>query len=1084
MLMTTASVAQKKDKNTDADTLLTSSVVSGLKFRNIGPAMMSGRVSDIAIDPENENVWYVTMGSSGVWKTENAGVTWKPIFDSQKSFSIGCVTIDPNNHFVIWVGTGENVGGRHMSFGDGIYKSEDGGKSWKNRGLKASEHISKIIIHPENSDVLWVAVQGPLWSKGGERGVYKSVDGGKTWKKTLGDDEWVGVTDIIVDPRNPDRMYAATWQRHRTVAAYMGGGPGSGIHKSADGGETWEKLKSGLPTSNMGKIGLAISPQKPDVIYAAIELDRRKGGVYRSEDRGATWKKMSDAVAGATGPHYYQELWASPHKFDRLYLADNRMQVSDDGGKKFRRMKNTHKHVDNHAVAFRKNDPNYLLVGCDGGVYESFDLEENWRFMANLPTLQFYKVAVDDAEPFYNIYGGTQDNNSLGGPSRTDNVHGITNADWFMTLFADGHQSATEPGNPNIMYAEWQQGNLVRVDRTTGEIVYIKPQPAAGEGHERYNWDSPILVSPHNPTRLYFASQRVWRSDNRGDSWTVISEDLTRNQERIKLPIMGKTQSWDSPWDIYAMSEYSTITSLAESPLQEGLIYAGTDDGIIQVTENGGTNWTKMEVGSLPGCPATAFVNDIKADLYDANTVYVALDNHKYGDYAPYLYKSSNKGKSWVSMIGDVPEKQMVWRIVQDHIAPNLFFLGTEFGLYFTIDGGEKWIQLKGGLPTISFRDLVIQKRENDLVAASFGRGFFVLDDYSVLRELSDENLKQEAMLFDSRKAWLYIQRKVIGNSGKGIQGAGYYTAPNPPFGVVFTYYLKDAYKTKKAERKEEEKKLTKENKDIPFPGWDELEAERAQLKPKIWIAVKDAAGNLIRKIAGPATKGINRISWNLRYPSSGALRLQNKTPELNKLPSGFLAAPGIYTATLYKQADGEVTQISESLSFEVAPLYIGYLTGASPEEVSAYWRELEGFQKGLSALNMALKNGLRRVNAMQLALAQSQADFGSMYDQVFILRTEFLALDRRLNGNHSKQEVGAKNDPTVGERMGVARSGNWGSTYGPTPMHLESFEISKVEFAEINSSLKVLLDQKVPAMEKALKDAGAPWIEGQALPE
>jgi photosystem II stability/assembly factor-like uncharacterized protein len=364
------------------------------------------------------------------------------------------------------VGTGENVGGRHVGYGDGIYRSRDGGAGWTHLGLKESHHVSKIIVHPKYSNIIWVAAQGPLWSKGGARGLYKSTDNGKSWDKVLGDDEWVGVTDIVMDPRNPDWLYAATWQRHRNVAAYMGGGPGSGIHRSIDGGETWEKLSKGLPKSNLGKIGLAISPQQPDVVYAAIELDRRTGAVYRSADRGGSWKKQSEAISGGTGPHYYQELYASPHKFDLIYLMDVRIQVSEDGGKSFRRLEGKHKHVDNHALAFRLDDPDYLLVGTDGGIYESFDLAENWRFIANLPVTQFYKVALDDAEPFYNIYGGTQDNNTQGGPSRTDSVHGIRNSDWFITLFGDGHQPATEPGNPSIVYSEMQQGFLVRVDRT------------------------------------------------------------------------------------------------------------------------------------------------------------------------------------------------------------------------------------------------------------------------------------------------------------------------------------------------------------------------------------------------------------------------------------------------------------------------------------------------------------------------------------------------------------------------------------------------------------------------------------------
>jgi len=681
--------AQRKKNKADTDKkkdVLSASTFSGMKFRSIGPAFASGRISDIAVHPTDESTWYVTVGSGGVWKTKNNGITWKPIFDKQKSYSTGCVTIDANNPHVVWVGTGENVGGRHVGYGDGIYKSSDGGSSWKNMGLKASEHISKIIIHPDNSNVLWVAVQGPLWSKGGERGLFKTIDGGTTWKQVLGDQEWIGVTDVLIDPRNPDLLYAATWQRHRTVAAYMGGGPGTGLHKSVDGGETWEQLKSGLPGSNMGKIGMAISPQEPDVIYAAIELDTRKGAVYRSSNRGASWTKMSPTVSGGTGPHYYQELYACPHNFDRIYLMDVRVQVSDDGGKNFRRIKHAAAHSDNHAMAFRADDPDYLLIGSDGGLYESFDLAENWRFINNMPLTQYYKVAVDDAKPFYNILGGTQDVNTHCGPSRTDNVHGIRNGDWYITLFGDGHQPATEPGNPNIVYSEWQQGNLCRIDQATGELVYIKPQPAEGESFERYNWDAPILVSSHDPKRIYFASQRVWRSENRGDNWKNISKDLTRQDKRLELPIMGGLRSYDNPWDVYAMSDYSTITSLAESPKNENLLYAGTDDGIIQVTENGGETWRKIDASSLPGVPSRAFINDIKADLHNEDVVYVAMDNHKEGDFKPYLFKSINRGKTWQKITEGIPERHLVWRVVQDHIEPNLMFAATEFGIFIWLE--------------------------------------------------------------------------------------------------------------------------------------------------------------------------------------------------------------------------------------------------------------------------------------------------------------------------------------------------------------------------------------------------------------
>ena len=457
---------------------------------------------------------------------------------------------------------------------------------------------------------------------------------------------------------------------------------------------------------------------------------------------------------------------------------------------------------------FIASDPDYLLVGTDGGIYESFDLAENWRFIANLPLTQYYKLAVDDAEPFYNVFGGTQDNGTHAGPSRTVYAEGIRNADWQLILGADGHQTATEPGNPGIVYAESQQGFLYRIDRVTGEQVFIQPQPGKGEAAERFNWDTPILVSAHDPARIYTASQRVWRSDNRGDSWETVSGDLTRGLERIEQPIMGRLQSWDNPWDFLAMSNYSTITSLGESPVQDGILYAGTDDGLIHVTEDGGASWKKIEVGSIQGIPATAFVNDIRADLFDATTVYAALDNHKYGDFNPYIIKSTDAGESWKLISGTIDERTLVWRLVQDHVRKDLLFAATEFGIWFTINGGEKWTHMKGGLPTISFRDIKIQRRENDLVAASFGRGFFILDDLSPLRELSTDMIKEEAKLFPVKDAWLYHPRGVTVDPG-----ASEYRAENPPFGATFTYYLKEDIKSLKQVRDRKGKETQRSSK-------------------------------------------------------------------------------------------------------------------------------------------------------------------------------------------------------------------------------------------------------------------------------
>ena len=1072
--------------------LLSADRFTGLELRSIGPALMAGRIADIAIHPDDDNLWYVAVGSGGVWKTGNAGVTWTPIFDDQPSYSIGCVTIDPQDPEVIWVGTGENVGGRHVGYGDGIYRSDDGGATWVHKGLEKSEHISKILIHPEDSKTLWVAAQGPLWSPGGERGVFLTTDGGTTWQRVLGDEEWVGATDLVIDPRDPDRLYAATWQRHRNVAAYMGGGPGTALHRSTDGGRSWQKLTAGLPESRMAKIGLAISPQNPDVLYAAIELDRRKGAVYRSGDRGSSWEKRSDTVAGGTGPHYYQELYASPHKFDRIYLADVRMQVSEDGGKTFERMKEESKHSDNHAMAFRADDPDYLLVGTDGGLYESFDLAENWRFMANLPVTQFYKLAVDDAEPFYNIYGGTQDNATQGGPSRTDNVHGIQNSDWGIILDWDGHQPATEPGNPDIVYGQRQQGYLTRVDRTTGEIVDIQPQAGPGEGPERYNWDAPILVSPHRATRLYFASHRVWRSENRGDSWRAISGDLTRNQERLALPIMGGTQSWDNAWDISAMSTYNTITSLAESPLVEDLIYVGTDDGLIQVSEpdgqtgdgQAGAGWRTIEVGSLPGVPAGAYVNDIKADLFEADTVYVALDHHKFGEFGPHLLSSRDRGRTWTSMRGNLPERTLVWRLVQDHVVPELFFAGTEFGIYFTVDAGRHWTQLKGGVPTISFRDLAIQRRENDLVGASFGRSFYVLDDYSPLREISKEQLEQEATLFAPRDAWWYFPRPHLAfEPGRGDQGAGHFVAPNPPFGAVVTYYLKDDVKTLKGVRQKQEKAALEAGDAVTFPGWESVERERREAEPSIWLVVRDSEDRVVRRIPGPTGAGFHRVAWDLRYPTPNAVELvEPPPPPWGEPPRGLMVAPGSYQVALALEAGGKTRLLSEPRRFEVKPLRSGALAGASPEDVAAFWRRYEAAVREHTALEVTLERFMTRVERLARVIEHSQVDLLSFDPRFHELRGSLLELDGQLNGHRSKGEPGEKVPPTIGDRLSSVSRGVGLSTYGPTASHRKSLEIATTEMTTLREKLEHN-DRAFSELARELIAAGAPWLEGEPLP-
>lgn len=1068
---------------------LTAEAVAGLQLRSIGPALMSGRIADIAVDPGDRSTWYVAVGSGGVWKTTNRGTTWTPVFDHEGSYSIGCVSLDPGNPNVVWVGTGENIGGRHVGFGDGVYRSRDGGASWEHRGLRDSQHIARILVDPRDPDLVLVASEGPLWSPGGDRGLFRSTDAGATWTRVLGGGDWTGVTDLARDPRDPDLLYAATWQRQRSVAVAIDGGPESGIHASTDGGVTWRRLTSGLPEGNLGKIGLAISPQQPDVVYAAIELDRRSGGVWRSADRGASWTKMSDAVSGATGPHYYQELVASPHAFDRIYLMDWRIQVSDDGGATFRRLKEEHKHSDNHALAFDPGDPDYLLAGTDGGLYESFDLAATWRFVANLPVTQFYKVAVDDAAPFYNVYGGTQDNSTESGPSRTDSVNGISNADWYVPLGADGHQPATEPGNPDIAYCEWQQGNLVRHDRTTGENVYIQPQPEPGDPPERWNWDSPILVSPHSATRLYYASQRLWRSDDRGDGWRPVSPDLTRDGDRMLEPLMGRIWSYDSPWDLDAMSAYHTVTSIAESPLVEGLLYAGTDDGLMQVSEDGGASWRRIEVGSLPGVPGSAFVNDIKADLHHPDTVYAALDNHKRGDFRPFLLASSDRGRSWRSIAGDLPDRHLVWRVAQDHVRPELMFAATEFGLFFTVDAGAHWVELTGGVPTISFRDLAIQRRENDLVAASFGRGLFILDDYSPLRELSDELLGREAALLGVRRAWWYVERSLWGGRGAADQGAATFVAANPPFGAVFTYHLADGLRSSKEARRERELELEKTGASTPYPGWDELERERREEAPAIVLTVRDADGAVVRRIEGPTGKGFHRVAWDLRSPSPKPITAtprHSEWEEEDERPgSGYLVAPGRYTVTLSKRVKGAVTDLAGPVGFEVERLREGALPGAPPAETAAFLARAARVELAISGAAEALTDAVARVGRLRTALDRSTLAPGSDLDrELRALEQRLHAIDEGLSGNRSRREIGEPIEPPVAHRLRIAIESVGAATYGPTATHRRSLALAEQLFAQHQDDLRQAIDVDLPALEQRLAAAGVPWTTGRPVPD
>lgn len=1061
--------------------LMSAETFSGLKVRSIGPAVASGRVVGFAVQPNNRAQYYVAVASGGVWRTDNAGITWSPIFDNEGSYSIGTVVLDPKNPNIVWVGTGENNSQRSVGYGDGVYRSEDGGKSWKNVGLKASEHIGKIVIDPRDSNTVYVAAQGPLWGPGGDRGLYKTTDGGKTWKRVLYISENTGVTDVVLDPRRPDVLIAASYQRRRHVWTLIDGGPESALHKSTDGGVTWTKLKSGLPTEEMGRIGLAMAPTNPDIIYAIIESIDKKGGIFRSDDGGATWKRRNEFDQQA---QYYGHLVVDPVNAERIYVMSVFMQVSDDGGKTLHKLGEKFKHVDNHEIWIDPKNSSFYLVGCDGGIYESFDRGANWRFLSNLPVTQFYDVTVDNQGPFYHVYGGTQDNATLGGPAKTRSIHGITNEDWFNTKEGDGFQSRVDPEDPNTIYSEAQYGDLVRFDRRTGQSLGIQPKPGKGEPPLRWNWDSPLLISPHSHTRLYFAAQKLFRSDDRGDTWRPASGDLTRQLDRNQLPVMGKVWSADAIAKNLSTSFYGNIVALTESPKQEGLIYVGTDDGLIQVTDNGGQTWRKEE--KFFGVPDRTYVSRLLASQHDANTLYASFDNHKNADFAPYLLKTTDAGKNWKSIKGDLPTNGPVLALAEDPINPSLLFVGTEFGLFFTLDGGEKWIRLKGGLPTIAVRDLAIQKQENDLVAATFGRGFYVLDNYTPLRGLTREYLQQDCRLFPVKNALLFIQSRKFGLPGKAFQGAAFYAADNPPYGATFTYYLKDDIRTQKEKRRESEKEATKKGQKSPYPSADQLRAEAEEETPAILLSVADQTGVKIRTLTGPVKKGFHRVSWDLRDPAATLPR--PRPPESDddlfyEEPSGPLVMPGTYQVTMAKRVNGVVTSMAGPVEFAVDVDGQASIPPSDRQGLRAFQANVQRLRRGVSGTLEAANALTDRLEKIKKALDQTPSidpKWKAMARELSHANRDIL---RALRGDVALRARNENTPMSIAERVEDIAGEQLLALAKPTVTQLDAYRIASEEFSVELTKLRRLIESDLRELEKAMDAAGAPWTPGR-LPD
>ena len=1084
LLIAPAVMAAKKgveEETAEEKDILSAGTFTGLQFRALGPAIASGRISEIAVDPRNPKIYYVAVSSGGVWKTVNSGTTWTPIFDNEGSYSIGTVAVDPNNPLIVWVGTGENNSQRSVAYGDGVYKSMDGGKSWKNVGLENSEHIGGIVVHPDDSEVVYVASQGPLWGPGGDRGLYKTEDGGETWKKILEISENTGVSEVHMDPRDPDVLYASAYQRRRHVWTLINGGPESAIYKSTDGGENWEKLEGGLPKEDMGRIGMAISPADPDVVYAIIEASGEDKGFYRSLDAGVNWEKQNDYVSGSG--QYYQEIIADPHNVDRVYSMDTWMMVTEDGGKSFHKVGEKYKHVDNHSLWIDPEDTDYLLSGCDGGIYESWDRGATWHYKANLPVTQFYKVGIDNDTPFYNLYGGTQDNTTLGGPSRNVSANGILNSDWITTVGGDGFQTRVDPEDPNIVYSQWQYGGLVRFDKRSGEEIDIRPQHGKGEAPIVFNWDAPLIISPHSHTRLYFAGNRLFRSDDRGDTWRAVSPDLSRQIDRNRLEVMNRVWSVDAVAKNRSTSQYGNIVSLAESPLVEGLIYAGTDDGLIQVTEDGGENWRKVE--SFPVVPSMTYVGYIVASQHDADTVYAAFNNHKSADFKPYVLESTDRGATWTSITGALPERGSVYSLAEDHVNPDLLFAGTEFGAFFTLDGGGKWIQLEGGIPTIAVRDMQIQQRENDLVLATFGRGFFILDDYSPLRRLNREMLENDTVLFPVKDAWMYMESYPLGMPGKGFLGDSFYSAPNPPFGAVLTYYLAEDLKSRKDLRQEAEKELVEKGEPVFYPSWDELRAEDREEEPVVMLTVRDEADNVVRRLAGPTKAGFHRVAWDLRYPPSTPTTLEPFPTDnpFSQPPKGPMVVPGSYQVSLAKVVDGVVTPLGESQSFDTVPLGTATLAAADKAELLAFQQKTARLQRGVLGAVKSAEEAQNRLSHIKKAVADTpRADAGLM-DRALSLEAQLEDIQVELSGDRVVSSRSERTPMSITSRVNRIVGGQWTSTAAPTQTNRDAYTIASEEFAEVLAKLRTLVGEDLVQLEQDLEAAGGPWTPGR-LPD
>ncbi|MFZ1375495.1 MAG: hypothetical protein WAS25_02755 [Geothrix sp.] len=863
--------AQKAQAARPAAPTVEAARLAALKVRSLGPATMGGRVSDIATDPGNADTFYLGLATGGVWKTANAGATFTPLFDKQGTASIGAVAVAPSNPRVLWVGTGEANDRNSSGWGKGVFRSVDGGETWAQAGLEGSRTIPRIVVHPKDANTAWVAVMGDLWTPGGERGLFKTTDGGTSWKAVLKApaplDTHVGCGDVVLDPATPDTLYATLYARRRTPWSFTYGAAAAegrdvgGIYKSLDGGTTWRRLDKGLPTQ-MGRIGIDVARSQPGTVMAVIQSDEggtvgiddllsRRGGVFRSEDGGETWLRTN---ALNPRPFYFSQLRIDPVNPLRVYVLGYMLHVSDDGGRSFREDLFAKVHADCHALAFPKADPPRavppepgesarppvtarLLLGTDGGPYQSYEAGANWLHLSRIPSGQYYRIALDDSSP-YRIAGGLQDNVNWVGPSRVGSKDGILNGDWTNIQGGDGFYCVFDPDDRDVIYAESQEGWIHRFNLRTGEMKVLRPNPAEGQPGFRFHWNSPLIGSRHARGTMYLAGNRVFRLKHRGEAWTLISPDLS-SRDPLKTTTVGS-----------GAENYGVVYALAESPLKAGLLWAGTDDGKLWLTEDEGAHWTDLSA-YLPLPARGQWVSRIEASAHDPKVAYLAVDAHRAGNYAPLVLRTADGGRTWTSLAANLPADGPVKVVREDPVNPALLFAGTEFGFFTSLDRGASWVKL-GGLPTVAVDDLQIHPRDHDLVIATHGRSLYVLDDITALRSLTADQAAKALLLFPPRPAHgAYLLPGWEDSAGKGE-----FRGENPPEGALLTYWLRDL--------------------------GDELPV----------LTITSPEGQPVATFKLPGTPGLGRVSWNLR-PTKDYLT------QYGGLGAEKLVRPGTYTATL-----------------------------------------------------------------------------------------------------------------------------------------------------------------------------------------